>query len=160
MHVRETPLPRRVCRDGPSLSCSGEYLFFWDSACTHGDTWKCFCDGQVRIRNWAGHACRSIDLGLPGSLWFAGAGDRCWCCLLNCTFLVTCFLPTRSIYGSNGKWVTAVWAVCVELKSLSECECRSDKSSPCCCWGEYLMMTAVVVQIPRTINVFASAMKL
>lgn len=30
-----------------------------------------------------------------GWLWFAGATERCFFYLLNCTFLVTCFLPTQ-----------------------------------------------------------------
>lgn len=157
--MREITLPRSIYHGGPSSRVSAprsrhvEWLS--EMGLSNGDEWKYICDEQVSCGNHTS-ACRSLYLVLLGWLFLPGAGGRCWFCLLNCIFLVTCFLPAQSIYGSNGEWVTAVWAMFVELRSPSECECRSDKSSLSCCWGECLMMTAAVVQVLLTVNIFAS----
>lgn len=159
MWMREITLPRSTYNHGLSFGVSTPRSRFvqWlsEMGLTKVDERKYICDEQVSCGNQT-PAYRSLYLELLGWLCLPGAGGRCWFCLLNCIFLVTCFLPAQSIYGSNGEWVTAVWAVFVELRSPNECECRSDKSSLSCCWGECLMMTAVVVQVLLTVNIFES----
>lgn len=112
--MREITTPGSRHKVGPSLSCARKHSDF-ELDLNNRD--EIITGSPFRMSKSASGTGQEILVDLliwscQGWLWFYGTSGRYWLCLLNCIFLVTCFLPAQ-VYLWIKWWMSDYCLGCV-----------------------------------------------